>query len=51
MTEEQYLAMEEKAKAAFDKMPDRLAGDYFPLKGRKHTEREIFPSHSCNLKG
>ena len=33
MTEAQYLAMEEKAKAAFDKMPDRLAGNYFPLKG------------------
>ena len=33
MTEEQYKQMEEKAKLAFDKMPEDLAGDYFPLTG------------------
>ena len=33
MTEDQYLALEKKATAAFEKMPDRLAGDYFPLTG------------------
>ena len=33
MTEDQYLALEKKATAAFEKMPDRLEGDYFPLTG------------------
>ena len=42
MTEDQYLALEKKATAAFDKMPDRLEGDYFPLTG----ERSEVTSHS-----
>lgn len=33
MTEEQYEKMEVMAKEAFDKMPDDLAGDYYPLTG------------------
>ena len=33
MTEEQYKQMEEKAKMAFEKMPDNLQGEYFPLTG------------------
>ena len=33
MTEEQYEKMEVMAKEAFDKMPNDLAGDYYPLTG------------------
>ena len=33
MTEDQYKQLEEKAKEAFEKMPEKLSGDYYPLTG------------------
>merc|ERR1719516_575833 len=46
MTEEQYKQMEEKAKAAFDKMPEKLAGDYFPLTGMtKEVQDQLISDH------
>merc|ERR1712233_97186 len=46
MTEEQYKQMEEKAKSAFDKMPEKLAGDYFPLKGMtKEVQDQLISDH------
>jgi len=46
MTEEQYKQMEEKAKSAFDKMPEKLAGDYFPLTGMtKEVQDQLISDH------
>jgi len=46
MTEDQYKQLEEKAKEAFEKMPEKLSGDYYPLTGMtKEVQDQLISDH------